>query len=106
MNLVKYLKLIIIKMINVERSSLQHKCAKYWPDEGGKMYGDIEVQHLRQEMWPDFVVRTFRLKKVFNETKTSQCSRQLSGFLKHERIHFNDQFSELYSLSRNVIALL
>ena len=44
---------------------LQTKCSQYWPDEGAKTYGDIEVEYLRQDTWPDFVVRTFRLKKVF-----------------------------------------
>ncbi len=43
---------------------LQRKCEQYWPDEGEKKYGQIDVKLTDTEMTSDFCIRTFEITKV------------------------------------------
>ncbi|KAI0234205.1 Receptor-type tyrosine-protein phosphatase alpha [Lamellibrachia satsuma] len=61
----------ILMLTNIKERG-KTKCSQYWPDDGAKTYGDIEVEYLRQDTWPDFVVRTFRLKKNGDERFVKQ----------------------------------
>ena len=42
----------------------QVKCEKYWPGEGSKMYGDIEVTLMKIENFAHHVTHILQLKKV------------------------------------------
>ncbi|KAK2193612.1 hypothetical protein NP493_11g09029 [Ridgeia piscesae] len=61
----------ILMLTNVKERG-KTKCSQYWPDEGTKTYGAIQVEYLQQETWPDFIVRTFRLKKNTEERFVKQ----------------------------------
>ncbi|KAI0223347.1 Receptor-type tyrosine-protein phosphatase T [Lamellibrachia satsuma] len=58
----------MLMLANVVESG-KKKVAHYWPEDEGdvKRFGDIEVIHIRQESWPDFVIRTFQIKKGDDE---------------------------------------
>ena len=40
------------------------KCLKYWPHEGTCEFGRITVEVTDEEFYSDFVLRTFKVKKV------------------------------------------
>ena len=44
--------------------AFQPKCEKYWPDNGSKMYGDIEVTLMKSEKFAYHVTHILELKKV------------------------------------------
>ena len=41
----------------------QVKCAQYWPD-GSNVYGSVAVSLHKEEMFADYIIRSFILKKV------------------------------------------
>ena len=50
------------------------KCLQYWPDESACQFGMITVRMKDQEMFSDFVLRTFEINQVqfdqFNRSKS------------------------------------
>ena len=50
------------------------KCLQYWPDESASQFGMIIVRMKDQEMFSDFVLRTFEINQVqfdqFNRAKS------------------------------------
>ena len=40
------------------------KCLQYWPDEGVKHFGEIIVKMRYQEIFSEFVLRTFEINQV------------------------------------------
>lgn len=50
-------------MTNLEERG-RTKCHQYWPSEGGKAYGDIQVTLMQIVELSDFTIRTFTLKKA------------------------------------------
>ncbi|XP_028402584.1 receptor-type tyrosine-protein phosphatase F-like isoform X2 [Dendronephthya gigantea] len=48
------------------------KCEKYWPDNGSKMYGDIEVTLMKTEEFAYHVTHTLELKKDDEEREVRQ----------------------------------
>ena len=40
------------------------KCLKYWPDESTRQFGMITVRMKDQEMFSEFVLRTFEINQV------------------------------------------
>ena len=40
------------------------KCHQYWPDEGSKTYGDIEVTNMHVMELSDYVLRSFMVKQA------------------------------------------
>ena len=41
---------LVLMLTNLEEYS-KTKCAKYWPDEGDKVYGDITVTHVQEKRY-------------------------------------------------------
>ncbi|XP_077981562.1 receptor-type tyrosine-protein phosphatase epsilon-like [Glandiceps talaboti] len=58
------------------RESNKEKCVKYWPDqpEGDKLYGDISVKNVREEVFVDSMIRTLHVKKV-DQTKVREIKQ-------------------------------
>nr|XP_058941236.1 receptor-type tyrosine-protein phosphatase delta-like [Pocillopora verrucosa] len=54
---------IIVMVTNLEERG-RIKCHQYWPSEGGKAYGDIQVTLMQIVELSDFTIRTFTLKKA------------------------------------------
>ncbi|VDD93726.1 unnamed protein product [Enterobius vermicularis] len=52
----------IIVMITKLQEGSQRQCSQYWPDrESSKIYGDYEVCHVVENVYPDYVVREFEI---------------------------------------------
>ncbi|XP_077981777.1 receptor-type tyrosine-protein phosphatase kappa-like [Glandiceps talaboti] len=54
----------------------KEKCVKYWPDqpEGEKLYGDISVKNVCEEVFVDSMIRTLHVKKV-DQTKVREIKQ-------------------------------
>ena len=49
------------------------KCLQYWPDESACQFGMITVRMKDQEMFSDFVLRTFEINQVqFDQVNRSK----------------------------------
>lgn len=44
------------------------KCEQYWPLKGKSDYGDIRVEFIREEYWPDFTIRILKVMQVSSST--------------------------------------
>ncbi|KAF5281454.1 hypothetical protein FQR65_LT14688 [Abscondita terminalis] len=55
---------LILMLTNLEEYS-KTKCAKYWPDkdENSKFFGNINVSHIQETRYSDFIVRELRISK-------------------------------------------
>ena len=50
----------IVMVTNVKEGN-KIKCQHYWPDSGSKEYGPFKVVISDQQLFADFVIRTFRV---------------------------------------------
>ena len=48
------------------KTPFQNKCEKYWPHEENVTvrYGNFDVKLNKEEIWPDFCIRSMTVKKV------------------------------------------
>ncbi|XP_022798569.1 receptor-type tyrosine-protein phosphatase F-like, partial [Stylophora pistillata] len=58
----------IVMVTNLEERG-RIKCHQYWPSEGGKTYGDVQVAMMQTVELSDFTIRTFTLKKANSRTE-------------------------------------
>ncbi len=67
--------------------NLQMKCLVYWPGDGVSVtYGDITVDLLTEDCWPDFAIRDINLTRVRQHTRylstrsnsSAQCGRTVA----------------------------
>ncbi len=57
----------------------QQKCRQYWPEKVKDKikYGDIDVTFEKEELWPDYQVRTFKIEMVCNNSSVSSCKQHM-----------------------------
>lgn len=71
---------LVLMLTNLEEYS-KTKCAKYWPDEGDKAYGDITVTHVQEkrysgEFW--FIIKVISIiVKYYRDLCENRDPRQL-----------------------------
>ncbi|XP_071455284.1 tyrosine-protein phosphatase 69D [Hetaerina americana] len=103
---------LILMLTNLEEYS-KTKCAKYWPDEGDKVFGDISITHVQEKRYSDYIIRELKMTRTFVDKEKEERSiiqyhflvwkdfmapEHPSGILK-----FIKRMNEAYSLEKGPI---
>ncbi|XP_046406148.1 tyrosine-protein phosphatase 69D [Ischnura elegans] len=103
---------LILMLTNLEEYS-KTKCAKYWPDEGDKVCGDISISHVQEKRYSDYIIRELKMTRTFADKEKEERSiiqyhflvwkdfmapEHPSGILK-----FIKRMNEAYSLEKGPI---
>lgn len=64
----------VVVMLTKVFDFIRVMCCKYWPGEVGKkeIYGEMEVMVLSEEPLADFLIRTFKIRKVDDLVKKTK----------------------------------
>ncbi|XP_044741511.1 tyrosine-protein phosphatase 69D [Chrysoperla carnea] len=100
---------LIMMLTNLEEYS-KTKCAKYWPDktEGTKSFGDINVNHINESRYSDYIIRELKVIRGTEERSVTQYHFLVwKDFMAPEHPHgilkFIKRMNEAHSLERGPV---
>lgn len=67
---------VVVMITKLQEGSVR-QCSQYWPDrEVSKIYGEYELRHCAENIYPDYVIREFEIRQI----KKLPANGSLNGF--------------------------